>query len=420
MLTKKFIQLCCYAAIASVLCFSGFGQISSSTYPFQSNSLLDISDLRPSVPNQFIRQVFLRDSTYTYSAIPGVEDEWVLESRAVNAYDNQGRRTGITRSDRVLENWQPKERILNAFSDANQVSVRQTLLWNDSLETWVNHEKRSFGYNPFGFEDEVVIQNWNAAAWEHSERLLKSYNLSDQLETTIQFIWEDSAEEWVENTRTLYSYNQRDLVEQMIVQVWSDSASTWLNYTRSTFVYDGDERVVLSTNGIWDAQADGFTESSFVEVIYNEKGQVASTRQVSLTGLQQQALITETANYDNEGNLDDVLQTVWDDENQAWENYKRHEHFWSKRYVGNIQNSAKEVTCVYANPYQIGQPWFCDALKKDVVYAIEVYDLLGRSYYRSYFTGGYSFRIENYIPPGIYVVVLRGGLDLHTEKVVIE
>lgn len=416
MLTKKYIRLCWISVIASVMCFSALGQNNFS----QSNSILDISDLRPSLPNQFFRQVFLRDSTYTYAAVPAVEDQWVLESRDVNIYDNQGRRTGITKSVLVSEKWEKMERTLNAFSDANQVTVRQTLLWNDSASAWINHEKRTFGYNSFGLEDEVVIQKWGQFGWLHSEKWLKSYNLSDQLESTTQFVWQDSVDVWLESTRTLYAYNELDLVSEMIVQVWADSISTWLNYTRNTYEYNEDERVVLSTFGIWDAYADGFTESSFVEVIYNEKGQITSTRQVSLTGPQQQAVITETANYDNEGNLDDVLQTVWDDENQEWENYKRHEHFWSKRYVGNIQNNTDDVTCVFPNPYQKGQPWYCDALKKDLVYSLEVFDLLGRSYYQSYFTGGYSFRIDGPIPPGIYIAVLRGGLDVHTEKVVIE
>jgi hypothetical protein len=405
--------------IAILLCFNVFGQNSNVNNLFQSNSILDISDLRPSLPNQFFKQVFVRDSTYTFEAVPGVPNEWVLEYRTINAYDNLGRRTTIEIADRTPEGWASRERIINAYNDDLQIGVRQTLLWNDTLSTWINSERKSFTYNPYGLEYEFIVAKWMHPEWVPSERHLKYYNLNDQLETDVQYTWLSQAQAWEESTRMLYTYNAQDLVEMVTVQIWVDSTSTWINYRRNTYEYDEDEKVVLTTFSSWDPMADDFTENSFIAMVYNDKGQISSTRQIAIQGPDQQGVVTETANYDPDGNLDDVLQTIWDEDSQEWENYKRHEHYWSRRYIGNLDSNPEEITCVFANPYETGEPWYCESLKKDVVYNVEVYDLHGRSFYQQYIMGGYSFRVDGNIPPGFYLVVISGGLDVHTEKVVI-
>jgi hypothetical protein len=138
-----------------------------------------------------------------------------------------------------------------------------------------------------------------------------------------------------------------------------------------------------------------------------------------LLGPAEQDLFQESANYDAEGNLNQVLEVLWDEDSQEWENFKRHTHYWSKRYTGNLDTRPDKIMCRFENPHTVGQPWFCESLKHDVVYSFEVYDLLGRLHYSGEFEGQDGFRIERSIPPGVYLAVIRGGLDVHTEKVVL-
>ncbi|HLV53709.1 MAG TPA: T9SS type A sorting domain-containing protein, partial [Cryomorphaceae bacterium] len=77
------------------------------------------------------------------------------------------------------------------------------------------------------------------------------------------------------------------------------------------------------------------------------------------------------------------------------------------------------IRCYYANPYTIGSIWKCDGLKQNVQYVMDVYDLQGRVRLNVPIPEDGTFRIMGRLDEGMHLMTIRGGLDIHTEKVLI-
>lgn len=413
---QKYLILICLIGTSAV----AIGQSNDISKAISKSGILDISELRPSDPNQIFKQIYLRDSTHSYVPQDASEDsEWILDSKEIFTYSNQGNRTITVRSKRIEGEWKNELRIVNAYDSDNKLSVRQSLSWSDSTSEWLNSTRLQYHYNFLGQESEVVTQKWIKGAWKFSERIEKIFADTDLIDTQISYIWNDLEHEWLEKERTLYAYSDSDLLDEVTFQVWNDSTSTWTNLTLSAYTYDENDQLIETEYSSWDESSDRYVANVLILVSYNEKGQVTGTNQTTLNGEVADLFVSQQAQYDEDGNLGDVLHSQWDAENEEWDVLKKLTHFWSRKFVGTLDGNDSKIDCNFANPYTIGLPWYCESLKENITYSVDVYDLMGRLYYSNTFSGGSSFTIHQQIPPGMYSVVIRGGLDQHTEKVLI-
>ncbi len=398
------------------------GQSNDVVKAITNSGIFDISDLRHSNPNQFFKQVYLRDSTYTYHRNDDSTSatEWNLAERQIHLYNNQGQRIKTDVSAFSNNQWLKKQRRIFTFSEDNVLHLRQDLIWSDTANIWVNDLRTTYSYNHIGKEEEIVRHKWDKGSWVPSEMTSKSYTFNDLIENQIKYIWNSFHNEWEEESRKIFTYNSDELLIIEINQEWSDTLNGWINITQNAFTYDDEDNLVNSSHSYWDAANSRFIESTRTSLVYNELGQVAGSQMVSLNGNISNAIALQAAVYDSDGNLGNVLHSQWNPESQEWEVLTRLMHYYSRTYIGNLDGSSfSGINCLFANPYTIGDTWFCEAVKKDLYYTIHVFDLMGRPYFSGSFYGGSSFRIDRQIPSGFYTVVIRGGLDQHTEKVFI-
>ncbi len=409
------------AIVITVLAFSVIGsvfsQVTVSDWSSSNAFNLNINDPRPAAADQFYMKIFVRDSTYSY-AVDEVNSDWVLESKRVLEYDNQGRSISSTKSILSADVWQRDTRNTYAYTADERLSSQLNSVWNPTRETWDNLSEKRYFYNYAGLENEITTLAWDGNRWLFSEQTEKSYTDFGGLEKEVHFVWTSELSNWSPQRRVLFTYED-ELIVLETHQVWLDSLHKWANNFSTAYSYDNELKLIMTTKSVWN-EAEAKYESSVSTILeYNEEGQLELTEQFASVGALNLELTAQDVIYNTDGNPDEVIHSEWDPDAQEWVAFKKLEHFWSHFTIGNISSRPSEISCSFANPYTIGLPMYCESLKKDVLYSVELYDQQGRFFYGAQFLGQHSFRINEPLPPGFYVVVIRGGLDVHTEKMII-
>jgi hypothetical protein len=365
--------------------------------------------------NNLVSVNFLKDSTQTYAI---QEDETLLLERSSHyVYDIQG-----FEQYRVIKEvrngiWGNEALIEFSYNFMQLVSERSEFAWEKETEEWSPQRLTHFEYNNFDQATEILEKIRIDDMWVNESKRTFKYSLNRLVEEETFFVWVQDNEEWLAQTRTLFTYNAHDDIELEMIQEWNDATSMWVNKVSREFEYNEEKLIVLSTRSVWENGS--WVKSSVLELKYNADGQLEETQRSLVENNQtSSALYSETANYSDEGYLGETILSAWDDEN-GWEAYQKEVHYWSEHYNGKLLGDDNEIDCQFVNPYLLGLPWFCDNLKEDVNYTIEVFDIYGRSFYQSQISNNASFRLSGNIPPGLYNVVIQGGLDRHTEKVLI-
>lgn len=386
-----------------------------------SSALFSNDGVRPYTESQFFQEQFLRDSTYVFS-LPEVgsntgEPEWQISERCIYNYNNKGQVTTRMLSSLEDEIWIPSVLYTFNYNDRNELVNTLKSLWNVQLQTWEKQERDQFFYNFFGAEYETRKYRWLEDIWVPISRELKSYDTAQNLRAEVIYKWNAIENDWNPALRMLYTYDEQSLVAAETIQLWNPDIADWENQSSSDFVYDANNQLVETVASTWDSGLEVFTPEVVTIMDYNDFGMPEATESVSINETGQEGLTSLSAAYSNEGTLDRLYTQRWDAGTSAWEPYRYEEHYWSRYLTGNINATTGSIACQFVNPYEMGMPWYCNSLKEDLQYDVLVYDLLGRLYFQTQFQGGHTFNIRGAIPPGLYMVVIQGGLDMHTEKV---
>ncbi len=407
-------------AFISLTCV-GFGCVlaQNSEQGFGSNNtfFLDFNDPRPAAQDQFLKKIFIRDSTYTYTA--GVaEGDWLLESKRMLTYDSQGRRISSARSLWIDQNWSRDSWLTFSYTSDDRLSAQLRTIWDGVADIWKNDTEMRYYYNYAGLENELITLSWDGSRWVMSKLTEKNYTFFNAVDNEIRYEWDTSVNNWKPTEKTLYTYSD-GIVQEETYQLWDDSLSKWHNNYTKQFSYNSDQKLILTTHSVWNESEAKFEASVSTFMEYNENGQLLNSEQLAANGITNGNLTAQDVLYNNEGNASEVIQSEWDPDTKEWLVSAKLVHYWSKFTIGNLNSRPSEITCRFANPYTIGLPWFCESLKTDVLYTIELYDQIGRIFYTGQFLGQHTFRISKQVPPGFYNVVIRGGLDVHAEKVIV-
>jgi len=367
--------------------------------------------------NSIASEDYLRDSTYVFNE---VDDSWLLKSKMVYDYDSQGNEISKLESAKEEHSWVNLTKIEKAYNSTQLLSYERTSIWNEDYDEWDFHERRDLFYNSINLLDQEIAHIRDGQLWKKDKKMEYGYSESYNIEHISKYRWQELVDEWVPTERTLFEYNQNEMLEREIIQFWNDSLDMWFNAISRDYRYDDSNNLVSTTRSNWSLTGQRWIGISMISVTYNEKGQIKATRQVDLGSSAEQNLTSQEVSYDNDGNLGETIISTWNPESDEWETVNKQVHFWSENLTGNLGSSSDNIDCVFMNPYFLGLNWKCSSLKDDVLYTVEVYDLWGRRFFANQFMGNRAFRIDGNIPPGVYTVVIKGGIDVHTEKVIIK
>lgn len=380
------------------------------------------SGLRYFPKGDIIRTNFLRDSTYVYISDSDIDSNWNIRYRYLYSYDNQGR---------VLESlhsklsdslgWKNESRLQNTYSDDQFLISQEEDGWDSKIGKWSASLRRTYSYNVVGLEDLIITEKLFQHSWKVDSKVEYTYNSAYDITEEVAYSRNHEENNWEAISRYLYSYFDNENINQEIYQLWNDSLQKWLNQVSEQYKYSNSNRLVSTTKSNWNSVDKDWINSSVIYLRYNEKGQVMASSQAQYSteldgGIPIQS---QESNYDDNGNVGQVINSIWNSESQSWDLSQKQVHFWTKYINGNLNQGTDNIDCLFVNPYIVGLPWYCESLKANVVYTVEVFDLFGRQFYSDTFTNKSSFRITRSIPNGFYIVVIRGGLDYHTEKIII-
>lgn len=400
------------------LCAHGvFGQSSNDEKSIGLDAFFSFQGLRPSNPDQIYELNYLRDSTYIF--LFGTDDAWVLDKKHTYLYDNQGRIVSDRSDDYEQGKWAPVSMKSLSYNSSGQLDQQLTTLWSAVNKRFENDRREHFYYNLFGLVFEKLTEISLENSWELAERRSYEYNSSYLKTLETVYSWNPDQLDWDPDTRILFDYNGKNRVSSETVQIWVDTLQSWVNQYSRDFTYDSSDQLVSTTRSEWNNNLGQWIGQSVVALSYNDKGQLESTEQFSLSESEPEEIESIEAEYDDFGNLDLTVFHQWDSENEIWEPYERHVHFWSEYLTGNLFDGKEEVTCFYANPYTVGLPWFCEGLPEDELYTLTISDLQGRTHHQQVIRGGNTFRPAGALDNGFYIITISGGLLRHTEKVLV-
>ncbi len=380
------------------------------------------SGLRYFPEDDIIKTNFLRDSTYVYLSDSGIDSNWNLRDKFIYSYDNQGRVLESVHSKLSdSADWINDSRLQNTYSDDQFLISQKEDGWEPKSGKWLASLRRTYSYNVIGLEDLVITEKLFQQAWRLDSKVEYTYNSAYDISEEVAYSRNFEGQHWEAISRYLYTYFENESIKQEIYQVWNDSLHKWVNQASQQYKYNSSNKLISTTKSNWDLDDKGWVDLSVISLIYNEKGQVLSSSQMhSSADINNGVPIqSQESNYDNNGNVGQVLNSVWNSESGSWDLYQKQVHFWTKYVNGNLHQGDDKIDCLFANPYIIGLPWYCESLKANVVYTVEVFDLYGRLFYSDTFKNKSSFRITRSIPNGFYIVLIRGGLDYHSEKILI-
>jgi len=367
--------------------------------------------------NSIASSNFLKDSTYVFKKNSGT---WILNSRAVFNYDVQGNEISLIESGLVDDLWIAKKKIEKAYDSAQNLTYQRTSEWSNEQLDWLFSERKDFEYNTVDILEREI--NWVRIEdlWKKNQKVEYSYFESYLLESISEFDWEEEIEGWVPTERTLFEYSADEVLNREVLQVWVDSLDSWLNFTARDYSYDENNQLISTTRSSWSPAEQGWVNISMISLFYNDKGQIQSTRQIDLSPSNDDNLVSQDVSYDDQGNPGETITSNWNPEEGEWESITKRVHFWSENITGNLDSRSTNIDCAFMNPYILGLTWNCSSLKDNVLYSVEVRDLMGRKFFQDQFLGNRAFRIDGAIPPGVYLVIIRGGIDVYTEKVIIK
>lgn len=362
----------------------------------------------------------MQDSMHTFQYHENLED-WVLVRRDIYSYNHQGLPEKAIQYKIIGTNWSPIQQVKYIYNSNAKLVAKETELFAFSINKWISDSCFSYEYNSIG-----LLQNTSVSKCRTRQPLLKQtyeYSPLDELLKEETLIWNSEHDLWRNSDRTLYSYNNLQNPITEVQQKWSEASQVWENNQMTSYTYESSgENLLQLTHQYWDEWETEWEEEEIVELEYNQKGQIIHYNRYPAQPEEGDPVETETPSsidytYTNQGNPVQVVIGEYNTAANSWSYIEKSEYFWSRHTAGTIQN-AEDKLCFFANPYYPGGVIRCNNLKTDVDYTLRVIDQQGRTIHHQQIVNNGAFQIKSQIPPGLYFVVVSGGLDSFARKVI--
>ncbi len=361
--------------------------------------------------------IFQRDSTYIYQKRPNSE-MWVPSGRNIYAYSASGNNIRTETSRRLSKGgWEPESQTIYNYGANSELSSKEYEIWDMDTGDYVNDTRENYSFDNRDLIEYITTENWNDTAWIAVNLRFFEFNSARVLtsETTYENDEEISGLYWSPLSRMLYTYNDYADIHSEVLQAWDEAAENWVNRFSELYVYDASNRLIETVLRTWSTSTGSWREVSASIVEYDTNGQLTGTEQYTATTGSISGINFHVISFDQTGNPGSTTTSVWRE--NAWVVVEKQIHYWSKTALGNFPETS--IRCYYSNPYPARGIWRCEGLKTEVPYVLDIYDLQGRHRHVQSIPSDGLFRVDSDLDSGFYTVVIRGGLDLHTEKVYI-
>lgn len=362
------------------------------------------------------RGSYVLDSSYIFNK--AVDSQvWLPTGRHVYKYCPNGIRTQMTTSKwEKFAGWQEESRTLYEYDANDRLSAKMFESWHRDQGEYFRNGRELYDYNSQGLLETITGQKWESEAWNAVDLSVFEYNAARVLLSETNYLSDSGTAElvWVPTTRRLLTYNENADLESELLQVWEPATETWVNKLHEKYIYDDAHNLVDKVLATWDGN------NSVWKVIETTEPGMHDNRNMRFEPLPIRANVGNEVNLreitvDEIGNPDSTTTSVWN--NNQWVPVEKQVNYWSKKDLAEFYDS--RIRCYYANPYTIGSIWKCDGLKQNVQYVMDVYDLQGRVRLNVPIPEDGTFRIMGRLDEGMHLMTIRGGLDIHTEKVLI-
>lgn len=359
--------------------------------------------------------VFQRDSTYIYQKKQSSE-MWVPTGRNIYSYSTSGNNIRTETSRRLSGGgWEPESQTLFFYGSNDLISSETYEIWDADTADYMSYSREEYSYDDRDIIEYITTEKWADNAWNAVNLRFFEYNSARVLtsETTYERDEDYSEIHWSPNTRLLYAYNNYADIHSEVLQVWEEALQSWVNRFSELYIYDATNRLVETILRTWSDSTASWREVSASTVEYDTDGQPIGAEQYTATPGPTPGINFQVIDFDQTGNPESTTTSEWRE--NAWIPVEKQIHYWSKSDFVNFPVTS--IRCYFSNPYAARGIWRCEGLKAEVPYVLDVYDLQGRHRYAQSIPSDGLFRFDRELDSGLYTVVIRGGLDVHTEKV---
>ncbi|MFT6997281.1 MAG: hypothetical protein ACJAQ4_001032 [Cryomorphaceae bacterium] len=398
--------------------FSARAQSNNDGNPNSINDFFGFDGLRINNPDLPYNQRFLRDSTYFFEKQESSND-FELFKKIILDYDNQGRLLVENEFENEADIWKKSVKRSFNYNDDGLVEYSINERWDAFSEEFENQQRTFFSRNYLGLVSKEIVELYEADEWLPYSKDEYLHNDDNKIAEELSFKWISTSMAWQPQRRKLFEYNENNELRSEVQQVWVDTLGFWLNTSSRYYEYNDENQLINLLQSIWNQGIEEWIEQSFQALSYTLFGQVENASSYDVFDLDGDAKESVEATYDDYGNLNTTLFKEWNPEQDEWNSYEKHVHFWSQYLIGNLDYTNKNIECFYANPHTVGLPWYCNSLLNSETYNLSVFDHNGVLHHSQQFRGSDTFRLTKNLNNGLYMVVITGGLTVHTEKVLI-
>lgn len=302
--------------------------------------------------HSFLLALLLLGSTSAYSA--AVLDSIIStagrndKSKAVYAYDANGRNNLITSYVWSANKWEYNSKAENTFDANDNITEVVYSIWDNNV--WANMYRYLYTYDANNAQTSFTYQGWNGTAWENSSRYtyknrndgvhyeavycnwvngewyeadstFTSFNEAGNptMMKTYRYHHKESGyekDEWVEASNVVYTYNDKGQQIQRLSQIcYYAPEKTYSNNNK--YEYEYDEKGDMSHHSYSYWKKDTWEQQHSKDYFYNDAHLLTQTilqhcSDGSCTNSQK-----EEYTYDNEGNT--LTESISDWTGSAWE-----------------------------------------------------------------------------------------------------
>ncbi|HKK38379.1 MAG TPA: T9SS type A sorting domain-containing protein [Cryomorphaceae bacterium] len=401
------------------MAFSVKGQSGIEEKSNTMNGFFGFDGLRPNNPDLLYNQRFLKDSTYFYTK-DSLEAEFREFKKVTFDYDNQGRLLLENEFEKKADVWLESIKRIFSYDNDGAVEYRVLKQWDSSNESFENQRRTFYTRNFMGLVSRETIEKYESNEWMLDSKQEYFYNAHYDISEEVSYTWLTPNMVWEPKRRKIREFNEDQELSSEVIQVWVDSLNVWVNMSHRRYEYNSDNQLINLLESMWNTSLEQWVEQSVQALSYNPLGQVENSNSFDALDPDGDTKESVEATYDEDGNLNITLFKEWNSDQNAWNAYERHVHFWSEYLIGNLDGADKNIECFFMNPHTVGLPWSCDELLENEVYLLSVYDQNGILHHSQQFRGRDTFRLTKNLNNGLYMVVITGGLTTHTEKVLIK
>ncbi len=368
----------------------------------------------------FVQESFSLDSTYIFiNERVSDQPEWKINARLIYEYDLTYSKTTVYKSSIEGSSWTEVSRERLQYRPDGMVLESLLQVYDRSSNKYKHSQLESYDYNYLGYLSSVLTSSWEVDAWIPRTQVSHRYNDNFNLSEKINFTWIDSSGVWEPMVKVSFAYSPDENLTEETSHIWNADRLEWEANNQIWFIYDENNELIEEVSSLWSVEYQNFVPSVVTQLEFNALGQLELVSPSFLGEGGGNEIQAAAATYTNDGNLAELVVKGWDSDAQQWLPVTREENYWSSSLSGGESARSRDIVCRFVNPYTTGLPWFCENLKSSVIYSVKIFDMMGRLFHSHHFEGGSPFRIHTPLKPGFYMVVIEGGLDLHTEKILV-